>query len=63
MTAGAFDSSLTSEPDVESSLEERALGGLGLFLVQQMMDDVTYQRRDALNLITLKKNTAEEGSS
>ena len=59
----AFDSSLTSEPDVESSLEERALGGLGLFLVQQMMDDVTYQRRDALNLITLKKSTAEEGRS
>ena len=56
----AFDSSLEREPDTEAPLEERALGGLGLFLVQQMMDDVTYQRRDALNVITLRKNTADQ---
>ena len=56
----AFDSSLASEPDVESSLEERALGGLGLFLVQQMMDEVTYQRRNDFNVITLTKSTAEK---
>ncbi len=56
----AFDSSLEREPDTDSSLEERSLGGLGLFLVQQMMDDVTYQRRDELNVITLRKNTAEQ---
>ena len=55
----AFDSSLERETDTESSLEQRALGGLGLFLVQQMMDDVTYRRRDELNVITLRKNTAE----
>jgi len=55
----AFDSSLERDPDIESSLEERALGGLGLFLVQKMMDDVTYQRREELNVITLRKNTAE----
>ena len=54
----AFDSSLERETDTDSSLEERSLGGLGLFLVQQMMDDVTYQRRDELNVITLRKNTA-----
>ena len=56
----AFDSSLERDPDIESSLEERALGGLGLFLVQKMMDDVTYQRREELNVITLRKNTAEQ---
>ena len=56
----AFDSSLERETDTESSLEERSLGGLGLFLVQQMMDDVTYQRRDELNVITLRKNTADQ---
>ena len=56
----AFDSSLASDPDIDSSLEERALGGLGLFLVQKMMDDVTYQRRDEFNVITLRKNTAQE---
>ena len=57
----AFDSSLTQDPDVETALEERALGGLGLFLVQQMMDDVVYQRRDERNVITLTKSMAKEG--
>ena len=57
----SFDSSLAQEPDVEATLEERALGGLGLFLVQQMMDDMTYQRRDDRNVITLTKSTAEAG--
>ena len=57
----AFNSSLTQDPDVETALEERALGGLGLFLVQQMMDDVSYQRRDERNVITLTKSMAKEG--
>ena len=58
----AFDPSLVREADVEAPLEERALGGLGLFLVQQMMDGVEYQRRAGCNVVTLTKNTADEGS-
>ncbi len=58
-----FDSSMEREPELETSLEERALGGLGLFLVHQMMDDVAYQRRDGCNVITLTKSTAEEPDS
>ena len=54
----AFDPSLVREPDLEASIEERALGGLGLFLVQQMMDGVDYQRRDGCNVVTLTKSTA-----
>ncbi len=53
----AFNSSLEREPNLDADLEERALGGLGLFLVQQMMDDVDYRRRDAFNVITLRKST------
>ena len=56
----AFDSSLEREPNLEAPLEERSLGGLGLFLVQQMMDDMAYQRRDDVNVITLRKNTAAQ---
>ena len=56
----AFDPSLERDPNVEATLEERALGGLGLFLVQQMMDDVAYQRRDEFNVVTLRKNSAEQ---
>ena len=56
----AFDSSMERDPNLDATLEERALGGLGLFLVQQMMDDVDYRRRDAFNVITLTKSTAEQ---
>ena len=56
----AFDSSLAREPDVDATLEERSLGGLGLFLVQQMMDEVVYQRTDDRNVITLTKHTTEQ---
>ena len=56
----AFDSSLAREPDVDATLEERSLGGLGLFLVQQMMDEVVYQRTDNRNVITLTKHTTEQ---
>ena len=58
----AFDSSSAQDPDVEATLEERALGGLGLFLVQQMMDDIAYRRSDDRNVITLTKRTAEQAA-
>ena len=53
----AFDLSQTPDADVESSVEERALGGLGLFLVHQMMDGVEYRRMDERNVVTLTKKT------
>ena len=50
-------------PDPGSSIEGRALGGLGLLLVQQMMDDVEYQRRDGCNVVTLTKSTGAVGAA
>ena len=55
-----FDSSTEREPDFDATIEERALGGLGLFLVQQMMDEMTYERSDDRNVITLRKSTVGE---
>jgi serine/threonine-protein kinase RsbW len=37
-----FDPEDVEEPDVDAPLEERTLGGLGLFLVRQVMDDVEF---------------------
>ena len=59
----AFDLSQTPDADVESSVEERALGGLGLFLVHQMMDGVEYRRRDGYNVVTLTKKTTDAAAS
>jgi serine/threonine-protein kinase RsbW len=38
-----FDPNGVAEPDVNAPLEERAFGGLGLFLLKQVMDGVTFR--------------------
>lgn len=43
------------EPDLELSGEDRPIGGLGLFLVQSTMDDLSYEYKDEQNILTLKK--------
>ena len=40
-------------PDTTASVDERAVGGLGLFLVKKLMDDVQYRYSDAQNILTL----------
>ena len=52
-----FDLALAPERDLEASLEDTPLGGLGLFLVHQMMDSVEYRREEGCNVVTLIKNT------
>lgn len=37
-----FDLSSVADPDLDAPLEQRSLGGLGLFLVRQVMDDVQF---------------------
>jgi serine/threonine-protein kinase RsbW len=37
-----FDPSLVPVPDLEAELEERDIGGLGLFFIQQLMDEVEF---------------------
>jgi serine/threonine-protein kinase RsbW len=39
-----FAADQVSEPDVDAPLDERTLGGLGLFLINQVMDQVDYRR-------------------
>lgn len=43
--------------DVDTSLsaEERPIGGLGIFLIMQMMDSVVYQREGTQNILTMRK--------
>ncbi len=60
--SAAFDLSSAPTPDIGTSLEERPLGGLGLFLVHQMMDSVEYRREEGCNMVTLKKNKTAEKS-
>jgi sigma-B regulation protein RsbU (phosphoserine phosphatase) len=43
------------EPDTELSLEEREIGGLGIHLVCNLMDRVSYKRQTDKNVISLTK--------
>ena len=43
-------------PDVTLSEEERPIGGLGIFLVTQLMDDVQYHFLAGKNILTMIKN-------
>lgn len=49
----------TPEADTTSSVEERKIGGLGVYLVLTMMDDVTYRRDGKTNRLTLVKRREE----
>ena len=50
-----FDPTQQEDPDVTQSAEERPIGGLGIFLVRQIMDDIRYERKDNKNILTLTK--------
>jgi serine/threonine-protein kinase RsbW len=47
---------LKEAPDVDALLDDRPVGGLGIFLTKQVMDKVEYEYRDAQNILTLTKN-------
>ncbi|MFX1676549.1 ATP-binding protein [Paraburkholderia sp. A2WS-5] len=54
----AFDPLQLADPDVTSSVEDRAIGGLGVFLVKKMMDKVAYERREPYNCLSFAKRIA-----
>ncbi|MBE6724431.1 MAG: STAS domain-containing protein [Ruminococcaceae bacterium] len=51
-----YDPLSREDPDVTLGAEERAIGGLGVFITKKTMDDVAYEYRDGRNILTLKKN-------
>ncbi|MDD5766185.1 MAG: ATP-binding protein [Candidatus Marinimicrobia bacterium] len=50
-----FDPSEAPVPDINQPLEERKIGGLGIYLVKNLMDEVEYKSKDGINRLTLKK--------
>ncbi|SLM32857.1 Predicted anti-sigma F protein (E-sigma F) [Desulfamplus magnetovallimortis] len=55
-TGYAFDPLSAEEPDTTKDLNDRQIGGLGLFLVKQMADDIKYNRCDNKNILTVTLN-------
>jgi serine/threonine-protein kinase RsbW len=44
------------KPDINLPAEERPVGGLGIFLMAQIMDEMEYNRKKNENILTLKKS-------
>jgi anti-sigma regulatory factor (Ser/Thr protein kinase) len=54
-TGMQFDPTKAPEADITLSLEDRPIGGLGIFLIRQIMNEVSYERIDGKNVLTLSK--------
>jgi serine/threonine-protein kinase RsbW len=52
----AFDMTAAERVDVDKSLEDRKVGGIGLHLVRNMVDKITYEYKDRKACITLVKH-------
>lgn len=52
----AFNPLKQEAPDISLPAEERPIGGLGIFLISQIMDKINYKRESNQNVLTLKKS-------
>ena len=50
-----FDPTKRADADITLPAEDRPIGGLGIFLVKQLMDEVRYERCEEKNILTLVK--------
>lgn len=50
-----FDPTKQEEADITSPVEKRKIGGLGIHLVRQLMDEIHYRREEGKNILTLIK--------
>ena len=58
-----FDILSLERPDLEAGIEDRKVGGLGVFLIRELMDDVSCRRegnRNVLRLVVSKPDTSKK---
>jgi len=54
-TGVEFDPTKGGDVDITLTVEDRPIGGLGIFLIKKIMNEVEYKRVDDMNVFTLKK--------
>jgi serine/threonine-protein kinase RsbW len=54
-SAPRFDPLSLPEPELDADIDDRKIGGLGIYLVRQVMDEVSYAYRDGRNILTMEK--------
>ena len=50
-----FDPLKKEDPNITDLYEKRKIGGLGIFMTKQIMDEVSYLRKDNKNILHLRK--------
>jgi serine/threonine-protein kinase RsbW len=50
-----FNPLSSQEPDIDASIEDRKIGGLGIFLARKVMDKIDYKREKGQNILVLTK--------
>lgn len=53
--ARSFNPLEVPAPEIDQPLEQRTVGGLGIHLVRQFMDNLEYRQRNGRNLLVMKK--------
>lgn len=48
------------DPDISLSVIDRPVGGLGIFICKQMMDEVCYEYKDGCNILSIRKKIVSE---
>ena len=50
-----YDPLAEADPDITLSIDERQIGGLGIYMVKKSMDDIAYEYKDGQNILRIKK--------
>lgn len=50
-----YDPLARADPDVNAAMEERNIGGLGIFLVKKFVDAINYEYKDGKNILSIRK--------
>jgi len=52
-----YDITQRSDPDVSKPLGEKNIGGLGIYLVKNLFDTISYKRKNGLNILSMEVST------
>lgn len=50
-----FNPAKYSTPDMDTKIEDRTTGNMGIHIVRSITDTIEYKRKDKMNILTLKK--------
>jgi serine/threonine-protein kinase RsbW len=54
-TGQSFEISKVKQPNIKADLSERQIGGLGVYLMRKLMDNVSYESNSTGNMLTMTK--------